>query len=145
MFNRNSYIKHFEDILSLRDLAESTISNYLSFLNQFLDFIEKYLGGKLPEDITWEDVRLYIHHLKDDRKLNPRSINPHIAQLCDFSATFCIAIGILTRFRSCAIKNIFLMFPRSRKWNESFSQCLSQNTSVSLRLCTRRASVSMRH
>ena len=84
MFNRDSYIKHFEDILSLRDLAESTISNYLSFLNQFLDFIEKYLGGKLPEDITWEDVRLYIHHLKDDRKLNPRSINPHIAQLRDF-------------------------------------------------------------
>lgn len=84
MFNRDSYIKHFEDILSLRDLAESTISNYLSFLNQFLDFIEKHLGGRLPEDVTWEDVRLYIHHLKDDRKLNPRSINPHIAQLRDF-------------------------------------------------------------
>lgn len=84
MFNRDSYIKHFEGILSLRDLAESTISNYLSFLNQFLDFIEKHLGGRLPEDVTWEDVRLYIHHLKDDRKLNPRSINPHIAQLRDF-------------------------------------------------------------
>ena len=84
MFNRDSYIKHFEDILSLRDLADSTISNYRSYLNQFLDFIVQFLGGKLPEDVTWEEMRLYIHHLKDERKLNPRSINPHIAQLRDF-------------------------------------------------------------
>ena len=84
MFNRDSYIKHFEDILSLRDLADSTISNYLSYLNQFLDFLEQFLGGKLPEDVTWEEIRLYIHHLKDKRNLNPRSINPHIAQLRDF-------------------------------------------------------------
>ena len=63
MFNRDSYIKHFEDILSLRDLADSTISNYLSYLNQFLDFLEQFLGGKLPEDVTWEEVRTYIHHL----------------------------------------------------------------------------------
>ena len=28
MFNRDSYIKHFEDILSLRDLADSTIKLY---------------------------------------------------------------------------------------------------------------------
>lgn len=84
MFNRDSYIKHFEDILSLRDLADSTISNYLSYLNQFLDFLEQFLGGKLPEDVTWEEVRTYIHHLKDTKELNPRSINPHIAQLRDF-------------------------------------------------------------
>ena len=84
MFNRDSYTRRFEDILSLRDLAESTIRNYLSYLNQFLDFLEQFLGGKLPEDVTWDDVRLYLRHLKDDRKLNPRSINPHIAQLRDF-------------------------------------------------------------
>ena len=41
MFNRDSYIKHFEDILSLRDLADSTISNYLSYLNTcaFFEFL----------------------------------------------------------------------------------------------------------
>ena len=84
MFDRDIYVTRFSDILSLRDLADSTISNYLSYLNQFLDFIESFLGGKLPEDVTWEEIRSYIRHLKDVKKLNPRSINPHIAQLRDF-------------------------------------------------------------
>ena len=39
MFDRDIYVTRFSDILSLRDLADSTISNYLSYLNQFLDFI----------------------------------------------------------------------------------------------------------
>lgn len=84
MYNRDSYVNRFSDILSLRDLAESTISNYLSYLNQFLDFVELSLSGKLPEDVTWEEIRSYVRHLKDIRKLNPRSINPHVAQLRDF-------------------------------------------------------------
>ena len=81
MFNRNSYIQKFSDMLSLRDLAESTVKNYTSYLNQYLDFIDDSLGGKLPEDVTWEEVRSYVRYLKDIRKLNNRSINPHIAQL----------------------------------------------------------------
>lgn len=84
MFNRNSYIQKFSDMLSLRDLAESTVKNYTSYLNQYLDFIDDSLGGKLPEDVTWEEVRSYIRYLKDIRKLNNRSINPHIAQLVFF-------------------------------------------------------------
>ena len=84
MFNRESYVTKFTDMLTLRDLAESTVSNYTSYLNQFLDFIDKSLGGKRPEDVSWEEIRSYIRHLKDIRKLNNRSINPHIAQLIFF-------------------------------------------------------------
>ena len=83
MINRDHYIKAFSDILSLRDLAESTISNYISYLKQFLDFLERFLGGIRPEDVTWEQVRTYILHLKTTRQLNNRSINPHIAPLRD--------------------------------------------------------------
>ncbi len=84
MFNRNSYVQKFSDMLSLRDLSESTVKSYRSYLNQYLDFIDDSLGGKLPEDVTWEEVRSYIRYLKDIRKLNNRSINPHIAQLIFF-------------------------------------------------------------
>lgn len=84
MFNRNNYVTKFTDMLTLRDLAESTVNNYTSYLNQFLDFIDASLGAKLPEDVSWEEIRSYIHYLKDIRKLNNRSINPHIAQLIFF-------------------------------------------------------------
>lgn len=84
MYNRDTYVNKFSEMLSLRDLAESTIKNYTSYLNQYLDFIESSLGGKLPEDVSWEEIRSYIRSLKDVRKLNNRSINPHIAQLIFF-------------------------------------------------------------
>ena len=84
MFNRNSYVTKFTDMLTLRDLAESTVNNYTSYLNQFLDFIDNFLGGKLPEYVSWEEIRSYILFLKNVRKLNNRSINPHIAQLIFF-------------------------------------------------------------
>lgn len=84
MFNRDSYVTKFTDMLTLRDLAESTVNNYISYLNQYLDFIDSSLGGKLPEDVSWEEIRSYIRYLKDIRKLSNRTINPHIAQLIFF-------------------------------------------------------------
>lgn len=84
MLNRNNYTQKFSDMLSLRDLAESTVKNYRSYLEQYLDYIDEHLNGKLPEEVTWDEVRSYIRYLKNIRKLNNRSINPHIAQLIFF-------------------------------------------------------------
>ena len=83
-FDRENYISAFSDILSLRDLADSTINNYLSYLNQFFDYVDSEFPGRKPDDLTWEEIRSYFRLLKDVRKLNNRSINPRIAQLCDF-------------------------------------------------------------
>ena len=84
MFNRDNYVTRFNDMLTLRDLAESTVNNYTSYLNQYLDFVESSLNGKFPEDVSWEEIRSYILQLKNVRNLNNRSINPHIAQLIFF-------------------------------------------------------------
>lgn len=84
MFDRQAYTKKFSDMLTLRDLAEGTISNYLSYLSRFFDYLEHDLNGKTPEDVTWEEIRTYIIHLKTVENLNNRSINPHIAHLRDF-------------------------------------------------------------
>ena len=84
MIDKQHYTKPFSDILSLRDLSDSTIRNYLSYLNQFLVFLDTFYNGILPEDTDWDQIRSYILHLRNDRGLKNRSINPHIAQLRDF-------------------------------------------------------------
>ena len=83
MIDKQKYISSFSEILTLRDLSESTVNNYVSYLRQFLVFLETVLNNRLPEAATWNDVRAYISYLKDERGLNNRSINPHIAQLRD--------------------------------------------------------------
>ena len=84
MINKDHYTKAFSDILSLRDLSEGSIKNYISYLNRFLDYLERFLGGTLPETVTWEQLRSYVLYLRNDCELKNRSVNPHIAQLRDF-------------------------------------------------------------
>ena len=82
--NNTSYLHQHEDILSFRDLAVGTVNTYVSYLSQFIDWTESFLGAKPLPDISWEEIRSYIRYLKDVRSLNPRTINVHIAQLRDF-------------------------------------------------------------
>ena len=84
MFDRAKYVIDFTSILLLRDLADSTVKNYLSYLNRFLDFVENHLDGRDPAILSWEELRSYILYLKEVEKLQNRSINPMIAQLRDF-------------------------------------------------------------
>ena len=74
--------KHME-ILSLRELAQSTISTYVSYMTQFIIWLETELM-LLLDQVSWEQIRSYIKYLKDIKKLNARTINVHIAQLHDF-------------------------------------------------------------
>jgi integrase/recombinase XerD len=71
------------EILSFRDLSDGTIATYISYLSQFLSWTENVLH-KPAEDVSWNDIRTYIKHLKHDRKIGNRTINVHIAQLHHF-------------------------------------------------------------
>lgn len=75
--------KH-NDILSLRDLADSTLHNYASCRNQFLDWAENELSRKDPDLISFSDIRSYILYLRDVRHLGNRTINLHLAVIRDF-------------------------------------------------------------
>ena len=130
MFNRDDYVTRFTDMLTLRDLADSTVNNYTSYLNKYLDFVESSLGGKLPEDVSWEEIRSYILQLKKVRNLNNRSINPHIAQLIFFFKYACTANGTATRCPSCATTNTFPLSPQNQKWKRSSIPWTSINTSA---------------
>ena len=80
----SDYVQKHLDILSLRDLAPGTISTYISYLDEFLSWVAKELPGKDLSGLTFEEIRSYMHYLKDIRGLNNRTINVHIAQLRDF-------------------------------------------------------------
>jgi len=89
---RDKYLTDFKNILDLRELADSTIKNYTRYFEEFLDWLESDYDDRDPRDLSWKDLRVYINHLKNKtnshsgKKLNPRSINPRIAQLHDFYA-----------------------------------------------------------
>lgn len=69
------------EILSFRVLAEATIATYISYLTQFLVWVESELSGKPVSMVTWEEVRAYICYLRDVRNIGNRTVNVHIAQL----------------------------------------------------------------
>lgn len=85
MNDNNSFLlKKHTDILSFRDLADSTISTYTSYMTLYIKWVEENLDGKDLSLVTCEEIRSYICYLKNIKKLNPRTINVHIAQLRDF-------------------------------------------------------------
>lgn len=67
-------------MLELRDLTKNTIKNYTSFLLQYLTWVNTNLSKAL-EDVSYDDIRLYILYLKNVRKLKASTINAHISQL----------------------------------------------------------------
>lgn len=50
-------------MLELRDLTKNAVKNYKSFLLQYLTWVNANLSKSL-ENISYEEVRLYILHLK---------------------------------------------------------------------------------
>ena len=70
-----------KEILSFRDLAEGTISTYISYLIQFIEWVESELSVKAVQDVSWAEIRSYIDYLRTVRKIGNRTINVHIAQL----------------------------------------------------------------
>jgi site-specific recombinase XerD len=75
-----SYLEKFRKMIRLRNLTKKTLYAYASYLKSYLDYLDSHMG-KLPEDVTWDDLRDYIIYLGDIRKISPRTVNGHIAQL----------------------------------------------------------------
>jgi len=80
----SAFIQKHIDILSFRDLAPGTVSTYVSYLTEFLEWMETELPETSPDAVSFEMIRSYLRYLKEIRKLNNRTINVHIAQLRDF-------------------------------------------------------------
>ena len=79
----NKELTVFEEKLSFRELAASTVRNYLSNLKIFLAWVVMFLSSKPADRITYDDFRSFLDFLAAGG-LKPRSINVYIATLKQF-------------------------------------------------------------
>jgi len=69
-------LKKLETELKLRNFSEKTISSYLFHNKKFLEF-----SNKQPENITQDDIKLYLANLISDKKQKPSSVNLAVCAL----------------------------------------------------------------
>ena len=80
----DALVSNQQEIFYFRDLEDSTISTYVSYLVQFIEWFEAELPDKSVRDVTWPEIRSYVDYLRTVRKIGNRTINVHIAQLHHF-------------------------------------------------------------
>lgn len=73
----------FQEKLKFRELAASTISNYLSNLKIILAWVVMFLSSKPADRISYDDFRMFLEFLTSG-DLKPRSVNVYIATMKQF-------------------------------------------------------------
>ena len=80
----DKYLDSFREMISLRGLTDHTLRSYCTYIRAYLDYLSDILQ-KLPEDVSWQELRDYIKWLQNSRNLNDRTINCAISQLRFFT------------------------------------------------------------
>ena len=80
----DKYLDSFREMISLRGLTDHTLKNYCTYLRAYLDYLELFLR-KLPEDVSWADLRDFVRWLQKDRTLSDRTMNCVISQIRFFT------------------------------------------------------------
>ena len=78
------YLDTYKQMISLRGLTDHTIKSYCTYLNAYLNYLKDVLH-KMPEDISWEELRGFIFWLQQQRDLSDRTMNHCISQLRFFT------------------------------------------------------------
>jgi site-specific recombinase XerD len=78
------YIDKLLEMINIRGLADGTAKTYTSYLSAFLAYTDTSLT-KTPEEVTWDELRVYVAFLKDIRNLSNRTINAHISVIRFFT------------------------------------------------------------
>ena len=68
----------------IRVLTDHTLKNYCTYIRAYLDYLTNLLQ-KLPEDVSWPELRDFIRWLQNSRNLSDRTINCAISQLSFFT------------------------------------------------------------
>lgn len=80
----DKYFNLYREMISLRGLSDHTLNSYCTYIRTYLNYLEIFLQ-KLPEDVTWDELRDYIRWLQKERNLADRTINHAISQLRFFT------------------------------------------------------------
>ena len=76
----DDYLKTFKEMISLRGLADHTITSYSTYIKAYLEYLPAFLH-KAPEDVSWQEMRGFIRWLQHSKQLSDRTINHCISQL----------------------------------------------------------------
>ncbi|WP_281845482.1 phage integrase N-terminal SAM-like domain-containing protein [Sellimonas catena] len=71
-------------MISLRGLTDHTLTSYSTYIRSYLDYLHSVLH-KLPEEVSWDELRDFIRWLQKNRSLSDRTINACISQLRFFT------------------------------------------------------------
>lgn len=80
----DNYLNLFREMISLRGLTDHTIKSYSTYIKAYLDYLSNVLH-KAPEEVTWEELRIFIRKLQYERGLSDRTINSCISQIRFFT------------------------------------------------------------
>ncbi len=80
----DKYLNSFREMISLRGLTDHTLKSYCTYIRAYLDYLSRVLH-KVPEDVSWDDLRGFIRWLQRSRNLSDRTINCAISQLRFFT------------------------------------------------------------
>lgn len=80
----DKYLTAFREMISLRGLTAHTVKSYSTYIRAYLDYLSDILH-KMPEDVSWEELRGFIRWLKKEKNLSDRTINHCISQLRFFT------------------------------------------------------------
>lgn len=80
----DDYLIQFREMISLRGLTDHTIISYSTYIRTYLDYLSGILH-KMPEDVSWPELRDFIRWLQKERELSDRTINHCISQLRFFT------------------------------------------------------------
>ena len=78
------YLKQFREMISLRGLTDHTIVSYSTYIRVYLDYLS-YILHKMPEDVSWAELRGFVRWLQKEKNLSDRTINHCISQLRFFT------------------------------------------------------------
>lgn len=80
----DDYLKQFREMISLRGLTDHTIVSYSTYIRVYLDYLS-YILHKMPEDVSWAELRGFVRWLQKEKTLSDRTINHCISQLRFFT------------------------------------------------------------
>lgn len=80
----DNYLNTFREMISLRGLTDHTVKSYSTYIRAYLDYLSNILH-KLPEDVSWAELRDFIRWLQKEKNLSDRTINHCISQLRFFT------------------------------------------------------------
>lgn len=78
------YLETYKQMITLRGLTNHTIISYCTYIKVYLNYLQTTLC-KLPEDVSWQELRDFICFIKNQRNLSDRTINGSISQLRFFT------------------------------------------------------------